>query len=71
MTQDQLAEMLGVGRTSVTRVVKGLRVEGTIATRRGVFTIKNEALPREAACGRTTAIENHFDRIFHGIHPVA
>jgi len=71
MTQEQLAEMLGVGRTFVTRVVKRLRDEGTIATRRGVFTIKNEALLRETACGCTTAIENHFDTVLHGIYPVA
>lgn len=69
MTQEQLAEMLGVGRTFVTRVVKKLRDEGTIATRRGVFTIKDEELLRERACGCTTAIENHFDAVLHGIYP--
>lgn len=71
MTQEQLAEMLGVGRTFVTRVVKRLRDEGTITTRRGVFTIKNEALLRERACGCTMAIENHFDSVLHGIYPAA
>jgi hypothetical protein len=70
MTQEQLAEMLGVGRTFVTRVVGKLREEGTIATRRGVFTIRNEQLLREMACGCTTAIENHFDAVLHGIYPV-
>lgn len=70
MTQEQLAEMLGVGRTFVTRVVKRLRDEGTIATRRGVFTIRNEALLRETACKCTTAIENHFDTVMHGIYPL-
>lgn len=70
MTQEQLAEMLGVGRTFVTRVVKRLREDGTIATRRGVFTIKDEALLRDTACGCTTAIENHFDVVLHGIYPV-
>ena len=44
MTQEQLAEMLGVGRTFVTRVISKLRNEGTIATRRGGFVIKDELL---------------------------
>ena len=70
MTQEQLAEMLGVGRTFVTRVIKRLREEGTIATRRGVFIIKDEALLRETSCGCTAAIENHYDTVLHGIYPV-
>jgi hypothetical protein len=71
MTQEQLAEMLGVGRTFVTRVVKKLRDEGSIATRRGVFTITDEPLLRKGACGCTTVIENHFDTVLHGIYPIA
>ncbi|WP_420384079.1 Crp/Fnr family transcriptional regulator [Novosphingobium sp.] len=70
MTQEQLAEMLGVGRTFVTRVVKRLRDDGTIATRRGVFVIRNEDLLRETSCSCTTTIENHFDTVLHGIYPV-
>lgn len=70
MTQEQLAEMLGVGRTFVTRVVKKLRDEGTIATRRGVFIVKDAAKLRDTACDCTTAIENHFDTVLHGIYPV-
>ena len=42
MTQEQLAETLGVGRTYVARVVGQLRDEGVIETRRGVFIIKDE-----------------------------
>lgn len=70
MTQEQLADMLGVGRTFVTRVVGRLRDQGTISTRRGVFTIRNEPLLREMACRCTTAIENHFDTVLHGIYPI-
>jgi len=71
MTQEQLAEMLGVGRTFVTRVVSRMREEGTIATRRGVFIIRDEQTLRDSACGCTTAIENHFDAVLHGIYPIA
>jgi hypothetical protein len=70
MTQEQLAEMLGVGRTFVTRIVRKLRDEGVIDTRRGLFIVKDEAALRHKACNCTTAIEDHFDRVLHGIYPV-
>jgi CRP-like cAMP-binding protein len=70
MTQDQMAEMLGVGRSYVARVVGQLRDEGVLETRRGVFLIKDEAELRQRTCGCTARIENHFDAILHGIYPV-
>jgi hypothetical protein len=69
MTHDQLAEMLGVGRTFVTRIVRQLRDEGIIDTRRGVFIVTNEKALRAKSCRCTTAIENHFDIVLHGIYP--
>ena len=71
MTHEQLAQVLGVGRTFVTRVVSRLRNDGTIATRRGVFIIKDEQVLRDAACGCAMAIENHYDTVMHGVYPIA
>ena len=70
MTQEQLAQVLGVGRTFVTRVVSRLRAEGTIATRRGVFIVKDERVLRDTSCGCSTLIETHYDTVMHGIYPV-
>jgi Crp-like helix-turn-helix domain len=70
MTQEQLAEMLGVGRTFVTRIVRQLRDEGVLQTRRGVFVIKDEAALRQKSCRCTTSIEDHFDTVLHGIYPL-
>ena len=47
MTQEQLAETLGVGRTYVARVMGHLRDEEVIETRRGVFIIKDESALRQ------------------------
>jgi Crp-like helix-turn-helix protein len=69
MTQEQLAETLGVGRTYVARVVGQLRVEGVIETRRGHFIVKDEKALRHRACNCTTTIEKHFDTVLHGIYP--
>jgi hypothetical protein len=71
MTQEQLAEMLGVGRTFVTRIVRNLRDDGIIATRRGVFVVKDEKALIARSCACSTALENHFDTVLHGIYPVA
>lgn len=69
MTQEQLAEMLGVGRTFVNRTLGQLREEGVLETRRSALVIKNEAALRQRACRCTTAIEDHFDTVLHGIYP--
>lgn len=69
LTQEQLADMLGVGRTFVTRVVGQLRSEGLIATRRGLFIIRDPAALKARSCGCSTLIEEHFDTVLHGIYP--
>lgn len=68
MTHDELSQMLGVGRTFVTRTVGQLRAEGIIDTRRGVFVVRDEAALRRKSCTCTTAIEEHFDAVMHGIY---
>ncbi|MBF7015398.1 Crp/Fnr family transcriptional regulator (plasmid) [Novosphingobium resinovorum] len=70
ITHEQLAEMLGVGRSFVTRVISKLREAGTIETRRGVFIVKDEQVLRDTACDCTTTIEEHFDTVLHGIYPL-
>lgn len=69
MTQEQFAEMLGVGRPFVSRVVARLRAEGVIRTRRGSFRIMDENRLRSLACDCTAAIDDHFDAVLHGIYP--
>lgn len=70
ITQEQLAEMLGVGRTFVSRVVRQLRDEKIVTTRRGIFVIEKEAALREKSCRCTAVIENHFDTVLHGVYPL-
>lgn len=68
LTHDQLAEMLGVGRTFVTRVARSLRDEGVISTRRGVFVIENAAALEKKSCNCSAAIDAHFDTVLRGIY---
>jgi CRP-like cAMP-binding protein len=70
MTHEQLAGMLGVGRTFVTRVIRQLREENLIATRRGVFIVKDETALQKRSCACSTAVAEHFDAVLHGIYPI-
>lgn len=69
MTQEQLADMLGVGRTFISRVLGWMRQEGIIDTRRGFLVIRNLPALRAMSCDCTRAIEDHFDKVLHGIYP--
>ncbi len=69
MTQEQLADMLGVGRTFVNRVVGALRREGVIDTKRGLLIVRDPSALKTISCTCKTAVEEHFDRVLHGIYP--
>ncbi len=69
ITQDQLADMLGVGRTFVSRVIGEMRNNRVVESRRGRLIIKDEAKLRALSCHCAAAIEDHFDKVLHGIYP--
>ena len=58
-----------MGRTFVNHTVQIFRDKGMIATRRGVIEILDEPALRRTSCQCTVAIEEHFDRVLHGIYP--
>ncbi|MDZ4375030.1 MAG: Crp/Fnr family transcriptional regulator [Phenylobacterium sp.] len=63
LTQESLAEMLGVQRTTVTAVTRTLQERGLIRTRRGgVEVVDRKALER-GACECYAAVEAHFERL--------
>ena len=70
MTQEQLAEMLGVGRTFISRVLGWMRQEGIIDTRRGFLIIRNLPALKSMSCDCSRAIDDHFDKVLHGIYPL-
>ncbi|MCX8997391.1 Crp/Fnr family transcriptional regulator [Rhizobiaceae bacterium BDR2-2] len=69
LTQEQLAQMLGVGRTFVTRIVRQLREDGLIATRRGVFILQNIDGLKSRSCTCADSIEQHFEIVLDGVYP--
>jgi CRP-like cAMP-binding protein len=71
ITQEQLANTMGVGRPFVGRVLSSMRQQGVIESRRLRLTIKDEKKLRSLSCGCTVLIEDHFDKVLHGIYPVS
>jgi CRP-like cAMP-binding protein len=69
MTQDQLAGMLGVGRSYVNRVLKSLKADGVIETRRGGLRVCNVDVLKTSACECTDAIRKHFQEVLKGVYP--
>ena len=63
LTQESLAEMLGVQRTTVTGVTSDLAARGLIRTHRGRVEIVDRPGLERAACECYAAVEGHFARL--------
>ena len=63
LTQESLAEMLGVQRTTVSAVTATLQARGLIRTRRGRVEILDRKGLERIACECYEAVEGHFQRL--------
>jgi CRP-like cAMP-binding protein len=71
LTQEQLASMLGVGRSYVSRVIQQLKQQNVLATRRGGLIVKDVDKMTALSCGCSDAVRRHFDEVLEGVYPVA
>jgi DNA-binding MarR family transcriptional regulator len=69
LTQEQLAAMLGVGRSYLSRVIHDLKCRGVIDTRRGRIGVPNLNELRALACECNDATTRHFDDVLKGVYP--
>jgi CRP-like cAMP-binding protein len=60
LTQEALAGLLGVQRTTVNAVIQTLQAEGVIATGRGVVRVTDRAGLKRRACECYERLEDHF-----------
>ena len=65
LTQQALAEMLGVQRTTVTAVMSALQMAKLIRIERGRIEILNRRGIEGAACECYSAVESHAERLLH------
>jgi CRP-like cAMP-binding protein len=63
LTQEFLADMLGVQRTTVTAVARSLQEKGMIRYRRGVVDIMDRAGLQALTCECYGVIRNHYKRL--------
>jgi CRP-like cAMP-binding protein len=66
LTQEFLADMLGVQRTTVTAVARSLQEKGAIRYRRGVVDIVDRAALQQMACECYGVIRRNYERLLPG-----
>src|SRR4051794_39431064 len=70
LTHEQLATLLGVGRSYTSRVMQTFKAEGVLETRRGSILIRNHEALRQRACHCNEAVKHHFEEVLQGVYPI-
>jgi hypothetical protein len=69
LTHEQLATLLGVGRSYASRVIQTLKAEGVLETRRGSILIRNPEALGLRSCLCNEAVKDHFEEVLRGVYP--
>jgi CRP-like cAMP-binding protein len=69
VTQDQLASVLGVGRSYLSRIVQALKAKKILTTRRGAVAVSDLSALAGLACGCNEAVRGHFEEVLQGVYP--
>jgi hypothetical protein len=69
LTHEQLATLLGVGRSYTSRVIQTFKAEGVLETRRGSILVRNPDALRMRACLCNEAVKSHFEEVLRGVYP--
>ncbi len=69
LTHEQIATLLGVGRSYASRVIQTFKAQGVLETRRGAIQVRNPDALRFHACLCNDAVKAHFDEVLRGVYP--
>jgi hypothetical protein len=69
LTHEQLATLLGVGRSYTSRVIQTFKAEGILETRRGSILVRNPDALRIRSCLCNEAVKGHFEEVLRGVYP--
>lgn len=69
LTQEQLANMMGVGRSYISRILQNLKARGFLKTMRGRMCVTDTVALEGLACGCNYAVRRHFDEVLSGVYP--
>ena len=69
LTHEQLATLLGVGRSYTSRVIQIFKAEGILDTRRGSILVRNREALEARACACNESVKDHFEEVLRGVYP--
>jgi len=69
LTHEQLATLLGVGRSYASRVIQSFRTEGILNTKRGAFLVRDFDALKRRSCLCNEAVKAHFEEVLRGVYP--
>jgi len=69
LTHEQLATLLGVGRSYASRVIQAFKAEGIVETRRGSILVRNREALQLRACLCNESVKSHFEEVLRGVYP--
>ena len=69
MTQEQLASIMGIGRSYASRVLQRFKRDGLLRTRRGGLEVLDAHALGERACSCNQQVQGHFDKVLGGLYP--
>ncbi len=69
LTHEQLATLLGVGRSYTSRVIQTFKAEGVLETRRGSILVRNREALQIRSCLCNESVKNHFEEVLRGVYP--
>jgi hypothetical protein len=69
LTHEQLATLLGVGRSYASRVIQTFKAEGVLETRRGAILVRDPDRLGMRSCLCNEAVKGHFEEVLRGVYP--
>ena len=69
LTHEELASMLGVGRSYASRVIQIFKADGILETRRGSLVVRDHAALEARSCRCNISVREHFDEVLRGVYP--
>jgi Crp-like helix-turn-helix domain len=69
LTHEELASLMGVGRSYTSRVIQKFKADKVLVTSRGSLTIENREELERRSCQCNASIKRHFDVVLRGVYP--
>jgi CRP-like cAMP-binding protein len=69
LTHDELASLLGVGRSYASRVLQTFKTDGLLETGRGALTVRDRDALHARSCLCNESVKAHFDDVLRGVYP--